>query len=205
MPVSKGLRELGRLEPVAHLPQPLERIRLRLPHLKPCRPAARDARIHHATRDLAAQQLDALLLCLGLLFSELSLRLLCRLVVRLELGPAVYSPEENTKLRTSIFSSQEREQLLETCKALSVLKQWLSAVPAFINPLACAVAKSALEVVLDEKLAENAFELGNYFRDEMNKFIEECSVVSLVRGKGLLNAIVINDSPESLRFRNICL
>ena len=73
------------------------------------------------------------------------------------------------------------------------------------NPLACAVAKSALEVVLDEKLAENAFELGNYFRDEMNKFIEECSVVSLVRGKGLLNAIVINDSPDSSTAWDICV
>ena len=73
------------------------------------------------------------------------------------------------------------------------------------NPLACAVAKSALEVVLDEKLAENAFELGNYFRDEMNKFIEECSVVSLVRGKGLLNAIIINDSPDSSTAWDICV
>ena len=73
------------------------------------------------------------------------------------------------------------------------------------NPLACAVAKSALEVVLDEKLAENAFELGNYFRDEMNKFIEECSVVSLIRGKGLLNAIVINDSPDSSTAWDICV
>ncbi len=73
------------------------------------------------------------------------------------------------------------------------------------NPLACAVAKSALEVVLDEKLAENAFELGNYFRDEMNKFIEGCSVVSLVRGKGLLNAVVINDSPDSSTAWDICV
>ncbi len=73
------------------------------------------------------------------------------------------------------------------------------------NPLACAVAKSALEVVLDEKLAENAFELGNYFRDEMNKFIEDCSVVSLVRGKGLLNAIIINDSPDSSTAWDICV
>ena len=73
------------------------------------------------------------------------------------------------------------------------------------NPLACAVAKSALEVVLDEKLAENAFELGNYFRDEINKFIEECSVVSLVRGKGLLNAIIINDAPDSSTAWDICV
>ncbi len=73
------------------------------------------------------------------------------------------------------------------------------------NPLACAVAKSALEVVLDEKLAENAFELGNYFRDEMNKFIEDCSVISLVRGKGLLNAIIINDSPDSSTAWDICV
>ena len=62
------------------------------------------------------------------------------------------------------------------------------------NPLACVVAKAALEVIVDEKLAENAMELGNYFRSEINKFIKTSSLVNLVRGKGLLNAIVINDS-----------
>ena len=73
------------------------------------------------------------------------------------------------------------------------------------NPLACAVAKSALEVVLEEKLAENAFELGNYFREQMNAFIKECSMVTLVRGKGLLNAIIINDSPDSSTAWDICM
>lgn len=73
------------------------------------------------------------------------------------------------------------------------------------NPVAAAVAIAALEVVSDEKLAENAFELGNLFRDEMNRYIEKSTIVKLVRGKGLLNAIVINDDEESETAWNICL
>ena len=73
------------------------------------------------------------------------------------------------------------------------------------NPIAAAVAIAALEVVRDEKLAENAFELGNLFRAELNKYIETSSIVKLVRGKGLLNAIVINDDEESETAWNICL
>ncbi len=73
------------------------------------------------------------------------------------------------------------------------------------NPVAAAVAIAALEVVRDEKLAENAFELGELFRSELNKYIENSTIVSLVRGKGLLNAIVINDSEESETAWNICV
>ena len=57
------------------------------------------------------------------------------------------------------------------------------------NPLACKVAQAALEVVLDENLAENAYRLGEIFRREMSAI--DSDMVSLVRGKGLLNAIVI--------------
>lgn len=73
------------------------------------------------------------------------------------------------------------------------------------NPVAAAVAMAALEVVRDEKLAENAFVLGNLFRSELNKYIEKSSIVNLVRGKGLLNAILINDSEDSDTAWNICL
>ncbi len=73
------------------------------------------------------------------------------------------------------------------------------------NPVAAAVAIAALEVVRDEKLAENAFELGELFRAELNKYVEESNIVNLVRGKGLLNAIVINDSEESETAWNICV
>lgn len=73
------------------------------------------------------------------------------------------------------------------------------------NPLACAVAMAALDVVEEEKLAENAERLGRIFRKEMNKLVEESELVSLVRGKGLLNAIVINDSPESKTAWNLCV
>ncbi|MGG8496715.1 ornithine--oxo-acid transaminase [Tenacibaculum sp. TC6] len=73
------------------------------------------------------------------------------------------------------------------------------------NPVAAAVAIAALEVVRDEKLAENAERLGIIFREELSKFAEENDLVTLVRGKGLLNAIVINDTEESDTAWNICM
>ncbi|MDX1471297.1 MAG: aminotransferase class III-fold pyridoxal phosphate-dependent enzyme, partial [Flavobacteriaceae bacterium] len=73
------------------------------------------------------------------------------------------------------------------------------------NPVAAAVAIAALEVVRDERLAENAFELGKLFRSELQKYIDNSKIVNLVRGKGLLNAIVINDHEESDTAWNICL
>ena len=73
------------------------------------------------------------------------------------------------------------------------------------NPLSAAVSTEALKVVIDENLAINAKNLGNIFREEMNVYITQSNIVKLVRGKGLLNAIVINDSPESDTAWNICL
>ena len=73
------------------------------------------------------------------------------------------------------------------------------------NPLSCAVAMEAMQVVLDEKLAENASRLGKIFRTEMQKLVDSCDLVTLVRGKGLLNAIVINDSETSSTAWDICL
>lgn len=73
------------------------------------------------------------------------------------------------------------------------------------NPIAAAVAMAALDVVLDEKLAENAEFLGKIFREELNKYIVNSNICTLVRGKGLLNAIVINDTEESDTAWNICL
>lgn len=74
------------------------------------------------------------------------------------------------------------------------------------NPLACAIATTALNVVLDEKLADNAMSLGKLFRDEMQKIINENNdLVVSVRGKGLLNAIVINDTEDSSTAWDICM
>ena len=73
------------------------------------------------------------------------------------------------------------------------------------NPLGSVVAKRALEVVKNEKLTQNSRDLGNYFRREINNYIKYSSIVKLVRGKGLLNAIVINDKPDSKTAWNICL
>lgn len=65
------------------------------------------------------------------------------------------------------------------------------------NPLACKVAIAALDVVKEENLAQNARKLGDLFRAEMQKLVDENDLFVKVRGKGLLNAVVINDSPES--------
>ncbi|MAM28802.1 MAG: ornithine--oxo-acid transaminase [Flavobacteriaceae bacterium] len=73
------------------------------------------------------------------------------------------------------------------------------------NPIAAAVAMAALEVVREERLAENAFALGKLFREKMNDYIETSTICKLVRGKGLLNAIVINDSEDGDTAWNICL
>ena len=73
------------------------------------------------------------------------------------------------------------------------------------NPIAAAVATAALEVVVEENLAQNARILGKIFRKKLNEYISNSSVVSLVRGRGLLNAIVINDTEESDTAWNICM
>ena len=73
------------------------------------------------------------------------------------------------------------------------------------NPIAAAVAMAALEVVRDEKLADNAERLGIIFRKELSDFAATNDLISLVRGKGLLNAIVINDTEYSDTAWNICL
>ncbi len=73
------------------------------------------------------------------------------------------------------------------------------------NPIACAVAIAALDVVEEEKLSERAEELGILFRNEIEKLIEKTDLITKVRGKGLLNAILINDTPESKTAWNLCL
>ena len=73
------------------------------------------------------------------------------------------------------------------------------------NPIAAAVAIAALEVITEEKLAENAEKLGKLFREKMNEYITGSNIATLVRGKGLLNAIVINDTEESSTAWDICV
>lgn len=73
------------------------------------------------------------------------------------------------------------------------------------NPLAAKVAVAALEVVKGEKLAENAKRLGELFRKEMSRIIETTDLVNGVRGRGLLNAILINDSEDSSTAWDICV
>ncbi|MFA0962271.1 ornithine--oxo-acid transaminase [Roseivirga sp. BDSF3-8] len=73
------------------------------------------------------------------------------------------------------------------------------------NPLACKVAMAALDVVNDENLAQNARKLGETFRGRMEKLAERCDLVRKVRGKGLLNAVVVNDTPESSTAWDLCV
>jgi ornithine--oxo-acid transaminase len=73
------------------------------------------------------------------------------------------------------------------------------------NPVAAAVAMAALEVVKEERLAQNARVLGKLFRSKLNEYIKTSSIASLVRGRGLLNAVVINDTEESDTAWKICL
>ncbi|WP_075350617.1 ornithine--oxo-acid transaminase [Algoriphagus marinus] len=73
------------------------------------------------------------------------------------------------------------------------------------NPLGAKVAIAALEVVSDENLAQNARRLGKIFRDRMQALVEKYPIMKLVRGKGLLNAVVINDSEDSSTAWDICV
>ena len=73
------------------------------------------------------------------------------------------------------------------------------------NPLACEVAIAALDVIQKENMIENAEKLGKIFRKEINDFIKNSSITKLVRGKGLLNAIVINDDENGDTAWNICM
>lgn len=73
------------------------------------------------------------------------------------------------------------------------------------NPIAAAVATAALEVILDENLADNAERLGQIFRAELAEFAKESDLVLSVRGKGLLNAVLINDTEESSTAWDICM
>jgi ornithine--oxo-acid transaminase len=73
------------------------------------------------------------------------------------------------------------------------------------NPLACKVAMAALQVLKDENLAENAEQLGKLFRSEMNKLVEKYDLLTLVRGKGLLNAIVIKPTKDGKTAWDVCV
>ncbi|MFS4415795.1 ornithine--oxo-acid transaminase [Maribacter sp. 2307ULW6-5] len=73
------------------------------------------------------------------------------------------------------------------------------------NPVAAAVGMAALEVVKEEQLAENADRLGQLFRSELNAFIPHSRLVKSVRGRGLLNAILINDTEDSSTAWDICM
>ena len=73
------------------------------------------------------------------------------------------------------------------------------------NPIACAVAIEALEIIKDEKLAQNARKLGIHFKESLKKYIKKSKIVKSIRGRGLLNAIVINNNNENSIAWDICL
>lgn len=73
------------------------------------------------------------------------------------------------------------------------------------NPIAAKVAVAALEVVREEKLAERAEVLGNLFRSEIQKLVDTNDLALKVRGKGLLNALLINDKEDSSTAWDICM
>lgn len=73
------------------------------------------------------------------------------------------------------------------------------------NPIAAKVAIAALEVVKDENLIQNARILGARFRKGMQEIIDRSDLIVKVRGKGLLNAIIINDEPDSSTAWNLCI
>jgi ornithine--oxo-acid transaminase len=73
------------------------------------------------------------------------------------------------------------------------------------NPLAAAVTRAALQVVMDEKLAENSQNMGVLFRNRLNETAKKCNLITEVRGKGLLNAIVLNDTEDGKMGWDMCM
>jgi ornithine--oxo-acid transaminase len=73
------------------------------------------------------------------------------------------------------------------------------------NPIAGAVAIAAMDVVSEEHLAQNARRLGKLFRERLGEYSKTSNIATLVRGKGLLNAVVINDTEDSDTAWNICM
>ena len=73
------------------------------------------------------------------------------------------------------------------------------------NPVACVIAMTAMDVLHDERLAQNARKMGIIFRARMNHVVQNYSIVKSVRGRGLLNALLINDTPESKTAWNLCV
>ncbi len=73
------------------------------------------------------------------------------------------------------------------------------------NPLACRVAMTALQVLIEEKMAENAERMGRIFRAEMQKMVEKYDHLTLVRGKGLLNAVVIKPTADGRTAWDVCV
>jgi ornithine--oxo-acid transaminase len=73
------------------------------------------------------------------------------------------------------------------------------------NPLGCKVAIASLQVLVDERLADNAERLGRIFRDEMHKLMQKTDLITKVRGKGLLNAIVIRPTESGKTAWDVCL
>ena len=73
------------------------------------------------------------------------------------------------------------------------------------NPVAAKVAVAALEVVREEQLAAKARKLGELFRSEMQLIIDKTDLLVKVRGRGLLNAIIVNDTPDSKTAWNLCV
>jgi ornithine--oxo-acid transaminase len=73
------------------------------------------------------------------------------------------------------------------------------------NPLAAKVAIASLQVLVEEKLADNAAKMGEYFRNEVQKMVNEFDNLVLVRGKGLLNAIVIKPTSDGKTAWDVCV
>lgn len=95
--------------------------------------------------------------------------------------------------------------VLSSSKIMDVIKPGQHGSTFGGNPLAAAVAVAALEVVRDEHLAENAHQLGELFREEMRLLCNESSVALFVRGKGLMNALIINNEKSKDLAWDICL
>ena len=95
--------------------------------------------------------------------------------------------------------------VLSNDEVMLCVKPWEHGSTFGGNPLSAKVAKKSLEVIINEKLAKNAFELGDIFRKKLNDYISGSNIVKLIRGKGLLNGMVINNNRMGNLAWEICI
>ena len=130
----------------------------------------------------------------------------CSCTAKCERNPATYVEPDILILGKALSGgAYPVSAVLANNEVMDVLKPGQHGSTYGGNPLACHIAMVAMNVLIDEKLMVNARKMGKIFRARIDELCEKYAILKSVRGRGLLNAILINDTPESKTAWNICM